>query len=161
MPWVWPLVSSSRNFPDEPGRFGAIRQHDIHTGVDLYADIGTKVVAVERGVVVSIEQFTGPSAGSPWWLDTQAVLIEGPSGVVCYGEIAPAPDVCVGMLVSPRAFLGRVVPVLRKDKGRPRAMLHLELYRHGTRASLVWELNTPQPEELLDPTLALEEAIKT
>ncbi len=36
---------------------------------------------MEAGVVVGVEDFTGPAAGSPWWLPTKAVLVEGASGV--------------------------------------------------------------------------------
>ncbi|MBI2483253.1 hypothetical protein HYV74_03700, partial [Candidatus Uhrbacteria bacterium] len=40
MQWIWPLVGSAPLLPDAPGRFGAIRAHDAHTGVDCYAEIG-------------------------------------------------------------------------------------------------------------------------
>ncbi len=70
-----------------PGAFGVLRKHHTHEGVDLYATEGEAVYAVEKGVVIAVEDFTGPKAGSPWWLDTQSVLIEGAVGVVCYGEL--------------------------------------------------------------------------
>lgn len=160
MTWLWPLWCGPAELPDEPGRFGAVRKHDIHTGVDLYTYPGMPVLAVEDGVVVAIEKFTGPEAGSPWWNDTEAVLVEGASGVVCYGEIAAQVGIAVGARVKREDCLGCVKTVLRKDKGRPRTMLHFELYEHGTRESVWWRLGEPRPSNLLDPTERLEEALK-
>src|SRR6185369_11326283 len=76
--------------PPHPGAFAAVRAHHVHEGVDLYCPEGTCVTAVEAGEVVAIVAFTGPRAGSPFWLDTDAVLVEGPTGVVVYGELAPS-----------------------------------------------------------------------
>lgn len=156
--WIWPLLSSSRTWPDEPGQFATARKHDIHTGVDLYTEPMTDVVAVELGIVVNVEPFTGDHAGSPWWNRTWATLVEGPSGVVAYGEILPAPGLRIGDVVDPGMRLGHVLTVLPKDKGRPRTMLHLELYARGTRKTVWWKLGESRPAELLDPTSLLKEA---
>lgn len=148
MSWTWPLVSPPL-LPDAPGRFGAKRKHDYHTGIDLYCEAGAEVVAVEDGVVVSVEPFTGPNADSSWWNETMAVLIEGPSGVVVYGEIEPA--VKVGNRLVAGASIGKVLPVLRTFKGRPMVMLHLELMSRGARHVLWWKLDDPRPSTLEDP----------
>jgi murein DD-endopeptidase MepM/ murein hydrolase activator NlpD len=159
MSWRWPLWAGPAELPDEPGRFGAIRKHDVHTGVDLYTYPGMSVLAVEPGVVVGIEKFTGPKAGSPWWNDTQAILVEGESGVVCYGELTVEKGLKIGSPIEFEQYLGGVKAVLRQDKGRPRTMLHFELYTHGTRESVWWRLGEPKPENLLDPTARLEKAL--
>lgn len=138
-----------------PGAFGTQRKFDFHTGVDLYADAGTPVTAVEPGIVVAVIAFTGPEAESPWWLPTSAVLIEGASGVVLYGEIKTA--LKVGNAVPTGGFIGHVERVLRNDKGKPTCMLHLELYKSGT-TDAVWWKSGDQPEALLDPTPFLKEA---
>ena len=65
MNWRWPLWCGPAELPDEPGRFGTVRKHEVHTGVDLYTYPGMPVLAVEAGVVVAIEKFTGLEAGSP------------------------------------------------------------------------------------------------
>lgn len=154
--WVWPLIDSPATWPDAPGCFAAIRKHDMHTGIDLYCDPGAKVRACEPGLVVAIEDFTGARAGSPWWRDTQAVLVEGESGVIVYGELHPRVD--VGDCVDVDTCLGCVVRVLEHDKGRPTTMLHLELLARGTRSTPWWRLGEPPPECLLDPTPHLRRA---
>jgi murein DD-endopeptidase MepM/ murein hydrolase activator NlpD len=151
-------LSFQRMAPDEtglpvaphPGAFGVRRANHTHEGVDLYAPHGMPVVAVETGVVVAVKPFTGPHAGLPWWLDTWAVLVEGPSGVVVYGEVAPS--VVEGGTVRAGAQLGTVSTVLAKDKGRPRAMLHLELHVAGSRVAPEWLEHDQRPAVLLDPT---------
>jgi hypothetical protein len=137
---------------DGPGKFGAVRKHDIHTGVDLYCDQGQPVRAVEPGTVVAVLQFTGPKAGSFWWRDTRAVMVEGVEHVVLYGEIAEAPRLAVGITVQAGEVLGEVVRVLRQDRGLPTTMLHLELYALGVREPVWWRFGESQPPGLLDPT---------
>lgn len=156
--WLFPLRACN-GIPVglHPGAFAA-RRHDIHTGVDLYCREGEVVLSVEDGIVVNVEPFTGPAAGSPWWNDTQAVLVEGASGVVGYGEVVPLPGLEVGCRVQRGEPIGRVAVVLKEGKerldipGHSRAMLHLELYRPGTRQSVAWGLDEGRPADLLDPT---------
>jgi phosphopantothenoylcysteine decarboxylase len=127
--------------PGHPGAFLTKRKNHTHTGVDLYTTDKQAVHAVEDGVVVGIEDFTGLSQQSPWWEDTQCILIEGASGVVCYGEIAVNGDLRPGHNVSKGQFIGRVKRVLKPGKERPdieghsTSMLHMEIYKHGVRKS--------------------------
>lgn len=159
--WRWPLPGvSGAVIPPEgaPGSFGAVRRHDVHTGVDLHCDEGQWVLAVEDGVVVAVEDFTGPAAGSPWWLPTKAVLVEGASGVVLYGEVVPEPAMVTGALVAQGDRVGVVTRVLRHDKGVPTTMLHLELYAPGARSGVWWRHGEARPEGLRDPTAPLRAA---
>lgn len=135
-----------------PGSFAFVRKHHIHEGVDLYCRIGTPVLAVEAGVVVAVEPFTGPIAGSPWWLPTKCVMVEGLTGVVVYGEIDPLQAIESGMRVKRGAQLGTVVRVIKRDKGRPLSMLHLELHYQGARSAPEWTSITGRPTTLRDPT---------
>lgn len=135
-----------------PGAFGYTRRHHIHEGVDLYGQEGDLVVALFGGTVVFNGPFTGPLAGLPWWLPTSAVAIESSLGVIFHGEIE-AFHLPKGTLVEAGTPLGRLVRVLKKDKGRPVHMLHLEYYRSGARSSIgIWELGMARPSHLLDPT---------
>lgn len=137
-----------------PGAFGFVRANHVHEGVDLYCPEGTPVHAVEDGTVVAIIPFTGPSAEppSPWWHDTLAVLVEGSSGVVVYGEVDIGTGIVIGSRLKAGEPFAHVVRVLRKDKGRPTAMLHLELHVPGTRDAFEWTQDAGRPASLLDPT---------
>jgi murein DD-endopeptidase MepM/ murein hydrolase activator NlpD len=157
--WIFPLPGKHHIYyaPHAAG-FGTKRKYHHHEGVDLYISEGTKVRAVEAGKIVGVHLFTGPSAGSPWWLDTSCVMVEGPSGVVNYGEIDPA--VAIGDNVEAGSIIGRVKRVIRKDKGKPMSMLHLELYRPGTTEPVEWPVDCEKtPEGLWDPTPYLRWAI--
>lgn len=130
------------------GRFGGIRKYDTHTGVDLYCDDREPVYAMESGVVVNVVDFTGSNAASPWWEDTVAVLIEGHSGVILYGELYSG-KISIGDAVIEGEFIGQVKRVLRNDKGLPMTMLHIELYDLGYRGSGEWWI-TDRPDKLLN-----------
>lgn len=142
------------------GAFGFVRKHDIHTGVDLYCENESPVYAIECGEVVGIIEFTGPKAESPWWNETRAILIEGASGVFVYGELIEREGLKVGDNIECGDIIGKVVTVLKHDKGKPMTMLHLELYEHKTRDVVWWNLDKPKPVSLLDPTKILLEIKK-
>lgn len=132
-----------------PGAFAIQRKFHIHEGVDLYAPVGTPVFAVEAGEVVAVIPFTGEHAGYPHWENTWAVLVEGETGVVVYGEIQNIVE--VGDKIQKGQWVGSILRVLKNDKGRPMSMLHLELYEHGARDTVEWTTG-PQAEGHLDPT---------
>ena len=165
IPWVFPVdMKSCPGVPvgEHLGAFGAFRGHDKrHCGVDLYVPSNTVnyVGAVEAGVVVSIDWFTGDYAGSPWWNNTMAVRVLGESGIVCYGEIFPY-GLKVGDKVGRGSCVGLVKQVLKDDKlrsdikGHSLAMLHLQLYTHDMihkEESWMHENKEP-PVGVLDPT---------
>lgn len=144
---------------ENQGLFGAVRKHDVHTGTDLYCPENTLVRAIELGTVVWVGPFTGLNAGSPWWNDTEAVMVEGPSGVILYGEVVVDMGVECGTLIEEGEGLGRVRRVLREDKGKPTSMLHLELYEPGATECVWWHLGDQQPESLCDSTRFLREFV--
>lgn len=137
-----------------PGAFGTDRKHGKHTGVDLYTFDYEPVRAMNDGVVMSVEDFTGKGDGSTWWEDTRCVLVQHWFGVVCYGEINAG--VRVGQILKRRQRIGMVKRVLKPGKERPDipghslSMLHVELYADGTKkASNTW---AKDHEMLIDPT---------
>lgn len=143
--------------PPHPGAYGVERAHHVHEGIDLYCAEGTPVQAVEAGTIVAIIPFTGAKANSDWWHDTDAMLVEGASGVVLYGEIVPAGKQ-PGDTVQRGETLGHVKQVLKTDKGRPMSMLHLEFHDAGTRDAYEWTLAKGKPPSLRDPTPFLKAA---
>lgn len=142
--------------PDAPGLFGAQRKHDIHTGIDLYCPLQTKVIAIEDGVVMDIVNFTGPKVNTPWWNDTQAMFIEGKLGVFCYGEVTPL--VKVGNTVTTGQHIADItISVLTKFKQRPMVMLHLEFLDHSCYTPLDWFNSEQRPSSLKDPLEILKQ----
>lgn len=156
MSWIWPIPSVSKSLPgkETQGYFGAVRKNDTHTGIDIYCEPDASVVAVEPGVVINIEKFTGASIGSPWWQETDAIWVKGPSGVVVYGEVSSI--ILVGQQVNAGEEIGFVKTVLKKDKGLPMTMLHLELYNASMTETVWWRHGEEKPQTLLDPTEFLE-----
>jgi hypothetical protein len=170
--WCFPLRDCDWKLQipqdDHPGAFGAVRKFDVHTGVDLYCDEGSPVCAVEDGEIIAIEEFTGPNAESPWWHETLAVLVRGVSGVVCYGEVSigflpgleKPPYLKIGEHIERGDLIGWSKQVLKKDKGKPMCMLHLELYTPKTGETVWWRKGgekanwwkETKPPCLLDPT---------
>jgi murein DD-endopeptidase MepM/ murein hydrolase activator NlpD len=154
-----PILNYNHTLPSkkETGSFAFKRKFDIHTGVDLYCEDGEKVFAIEDGKIVNIEKFTGEWAGSPWWENTEAILIEGASGVICYGEVLVDESIRREKEVKEGDFLGVIKRVLKKDKGlNPSSMLHFELYKAGTTGTVIWDLDQEYPDSLLDPTPLLK-----
>lgn len=143
------------------GAFGARRRHDIHKGIDLYANVGEEVYPVESGEIVDICPFTGEIAGFPWWENTWGVYVKGKSGIVVYGEIQPNPILKIGDIVQPnRMSIGTVLKVLKRDNGRPLSMLHMELHHRDYLHTDQWEIGKGKPQGVLDPTRYLLKSIE-
>lgn len=153
---IWPIFNKIPNIPesDSSGAFAFKRSYYYHPGIDLYCEENQEIVAIEDGVVVNVETFTGPNANpaSAWWNETKAVLIEGESGVLGYCEIKPMFYIKTGLKITAGTMIGRVIPVLKKDKGNGTTMLHFEMYLKGTREHMTWHHHKLKPVELLDPT---------
>jgi murein DD-endopeptidase MepM/ murein hydrolase activator NlpD len=134
------------------GAFAHVRKYHTHEGVDLYCPHGTPVYAMETGVVTKIGIFTGEHADPPmpWWNETQAMIITGKSGAILYGEIKVTDGIQEGDLIEEGFLIGTVLTVLKKDKGRPMSMLHMELHKPELAGLFCWE--SQRPESLLDPT---------
>ena len=149
--------------PPHAGSFGSIRKYDIHTGVDLYAPDMTPVYAMTTGVVTGVDMFTGPEAGSEWWNTTWYIMvgsIKGNfNGKILYGEIYE-PQWKKGRIIDEGELIGYVKQVLKKDKGLPMSMLHMEAYEQNWHNGPVWwKLDESRPECLIDPTPILETSL--
>lgn len=144
-----------------PGSFGFQRKNHIHEGIDLYGNPDDPVFAICDGEIANIYHFTGASIGMPWWNETMAVAVQDDTGIWVYGEIEPAANLSIGRRIAEGDRIGNLVTVLKKDKGRPMTMLHIERWKKDTMPfSVSWDLNAPQPEGLLDPTLLLQETLR-
>lgn len=143
-----------------PGSFGYVRKNHIHEGVDLYANDGDEVIAIEDGVIVNLVAFTGSIANSPWWNDTYSIMVQHKNYTLNYGELIPIETLVIGSQIKAGQIIGHIKTVLLKDKGRPMAMLHLEMYTKETLEPIKeWSLNQQKPHYLLDPTKLLTDII--
>lgn len=146
---------------EHPGSFGFKRKNHIHEGIDLYAEDGDSVYAIEDGIIVNIVPFTGVIADSPWWNDTYSIMIEHKDVTINYGEITPNQKLNIGENVKAGDIIGKIKTVLIKNKGRPMSMLHLEMYTKGTIEPLKeWTINKEKPDNLLNPTEFIKSLVR-
>jgi len=161
---IWPLKNKVPALPalNGVGDFASRRSFYHHPGVDIYCDFGQEVVAIEDGIVTNIEFFTGPNAEptSPWWNETQSIMIEGESGALGYCELEVYFNIEIGQHVHKGQRIGSVVPVLKKDKGNGTTMLHFEKYIPGTKEHVTWVLDKEMPGTLLNPRPYLEKIMQ-
>ena len=140
---------------NHPGSFGFTRKNHIHEGIDIYCEFGDEVFSMEDGEIIKIIPFTGEIAGSDWWNNTYSILVKHQNHFINYGEIIPCDDLFVGEKIKKGKLLGYVTPVLKKDKGRPMNMLHIEAYSISSDTYnipiKIWKLNQPQHIHLLNP----------
>jgi phosphopantothenoylcysteine synthetase/decarboxylase len=138
-----------------PGAFAFVRKNNHkHTGIDLYTHNNAQVFAIESGTVVNIEHFTGEWDNSPWWNNTDCLLIKSQSGTICYGEIKT--HLKIGQTVHKGQHIANVQQVIKDGHehyeitGWQPSMLHLELYPHN-QTKAYEHFN----DSLLDPTTLL------
>lgn len=145
--------------PPHAGSFGNRCAHHIHEGVDLYCPSSTAVTAVEPGFIVAIQPFITAHCSPPFSPQhgTWAMMVEGKSGVVLYGAIIPDPGLVLGRRLDRGQRLGHVTQ-LQSDTAKAACILHLGLYRHGTRECAQWKPGAPRPDTLRDPTTYLIDA---
>lgn len=163
---TWPTVSKNKRRMEVPyvdvvgkihgnaaRRFGAKREDKPydrhHAGIDLYADAGDLLLAMEDGVITELT----PTFN----LGTGKVLLATDSGVTLnYGEVAPHSWNEFGVKEGARIFKGS--PIARvgdmvNNKGEHSAMLHFETYAGSVSTNESWPYNSPAPQGLLNPTL--------
>lgn len=158
--------SDFRGIPinNHPGAFGVRRKHDIHEGVDLYTYAGAEVLAMHDGVVIANYNFTGAPVGTPWWNETNALLVRVSGLYFVYGELESKCQ--PGDNIKKGDVIGHILPVLPENKirldiqGHSNAMLHLEKWHMHTTDVLdmqrpPWTDYSNRPNGLLDPTAGL------
>lgn len=151
---------------DHPGCFGYRRKREVHSGIDLYCVSGTEVFSLLAGQVVYVGPYTGLSMGSPWWKDTDCVIVKSNGIHIVYGELRPEARLARGQRVEIGQFLGWVSSVTEARPtilGHTGSMLHLEYWRgqetkvvlDQALAPIVWPLCDFRPAGLVDPTVLI------
>lgn len=133
-------------------RFGAPRagkdgpRH--HAGIDLYANAGDTVRAMEPGIVVATQTFLG---------GTHAIIVQGDSGlVILYGEVEANSWNDFNVMKGSRVVRGTPIAkvgLIQKPDGGTSHMLHLETYTRGVTQNISWPEGQPAPPQLRNPTL--------
>lgn len=146
--------------PPHPGAFGDVRPRHIHEGVDVYAEPGTAVHAVEDGMIVGVTPLSGADTRGGYWHDMEAVLVQGKSGLAVYCEITPLKTLEPATQVKQGALLGHIYekgyknqnPNRKTEDSEHSFFLHLELHHPATRKPVKWLPGQPKPDTLFDPT---------
>ncbi len=155
---IWPVPQAySKRIPLRmDASFGAPRKYKNgwgkHTGVDIYAPLGSKILAIENGKIVHVSEFTGPPS-SPQWRKTYYVMVEQKNGqVAVYGEVRK-PRWKEGQCIKSGQIVGYIARVIRNDRGKYSSMLHFELHKKGSRSAEDWYKK--KPSKTINPTLYL------
>lgn len=172
----WPVeIPMNKTIPSrgEPGGFLEHRGDRKHCGLDIYAEQGCNVFAIESGVVIFVDIFTSKEM-IPYWNTTYQIIIKGESGL--FYRFAELNDFLVkrNEQVTEGQIIGHVGQVLHKDaiteksplyiqrlkKQNHCSMLHLEIYNSEPIDSEMylggnWFGNN-KPEKALDPAKILK-----
>lgn len=139
----WPVEDKTVPLPADNTRGGFLedRGDRIHCGIDIHVPEGSKVFAIEKGVVINSSLFTSPTLVS-YWFDTYQLIIKASSGrFYRYAELG-APIVQRGQHIKAGVLIGHVGQVLNPMmvsnespmytkqliKEGKNTMLHLEMY---------------------------------
>jgi len=163
---LWPVLTQDKkkikvSYKDVRGKFhgkwgrhfGTLRkgEHGIrrHAGIDLFANIGDIVVAMEDGTVISTLPFTD---------GTWALYVLNDTGeIINYGELKKGSwkqfGIDGGFYTTQRIKRGQPLGTVGATE-----MLHLETIKGDTtvdeirKRQLQWPDGHPAPEQLLDPS---------
>ena len=150
MIYTFPLpFRPTESYHVDPRRFGAPREGGAraHAGCDLYVPVGSPVLAVSDGLVIT---------RYPFYEGTWAVVVDHGSFVARYGEIAfrDYPAAHTGAKIKQ----GQVIGEVGRLTGYEFFMLHYEMYLAGTTEPLTDKNNPPfqRHRNLMDPTAFLD-----
>jgi murein DD-endopeptidase MepM/ murein hydrolase activator NlpD len=157
IPFLFPLRQRVDSYKNWPGRFRDGRDDDgdeiyerKHAGCDLYAPVGTEILAVKDGQVL-----LGPV---DFYKGTCELQIDHGEFIARYCEIqsTKAPGIEDGALIKQ----GQVVGYIGQLKGMNKSMLHFELYSKESSGNLTNRSNAPyqRRSDLMDPTPKLDAA---
>lgn len=129
----------------EAGRsFGASRDagRRFHVGIDVFGQRGDPIFACEAGTLVNFY---------PFYRGTYALFVQNDSGLVInYGEVERESLTRLGLKIGAHVAAGTQIAYV--GQMRESAMLHFEMYAHGTHQNKRWMNGEQRPAGLLDPT---------
>jgi murein DD-endopeptidase MepM/ murein hydrolase activator NlpD len=163
-PCYWPVVSTHpmahvvpADFSDGTATGGPFRrflaprpvdgpQARYHVGVDIAANEGDTVLAIQPGKIVAFYPFFTRRNDEV----TYALFVAHEGYVANYGEVQSDSLAALGLKIGDDVAAGR--PIARVSGTR---MIHFETYVTGTRENKRWPLGGKAPAQLLNPTQLL------
>jgi murein DD-endopeptidase MepM/ murein hydrolase activator NlpD len=137
------------SYHDRPRAFGSPRDGGKrkHAGCDLYAPLGSPVLAVYHGWVIRVYEFYGKA---------DAIEVDhGVHGIVRYGEVDALPGITAGTLVPAGTQIAKIAQLVGMGNIHP--MLHFELYSGKGSGKLTQPVGDyKRRSDLLDPTSFLD-----
>lgn len=126
-----------------------------HAGCDLYAPVGSKIFALDDGVILEHKSF---------YLNTNQITIKHTNFIARYGEVKPnGKGIVKGLKVGSKVKKGQHIGYVGElvfASGTRMSMLHLELYSGTAKGPLTDRKNLPyqRRSDLIDPTSILDKA---
>jgi murein DD-endopeptidase MepM/ murein hydrolase activator NlpD len=123
-----------------------------HVGVDLFANPGDGVIAIEAGRIIAFYPFLRARTGEM----SYALLVAHDGYVANYGEIRAnaleANHLAIGDEVEAGQRIGEISDT---------AQLHVETYAEGTTHGHAWPHGAPAPANVMNPTALLVDLTQT
>ena len=151
---LWPLPGVPRKWWSKsfggPRPWKAENPVSHHKGIDIHAPRGSAVVAPTDGTMLRSTGWSGN--------DTRGLIFQSDGGpVLVFGAVAP--DSYLRDFPY-RVKRGQKVAQIGRYPGGS-SMLHLELYRVGSRRRVNWPWGTEQPPSLVNPHKYLLATVNT
>lgn len=149
---VYPLTqAATADYTTGARAFGSGRRGGRkHAGIDLYAPVGTPVVAMAAGTIIQpVYSF---------YLGTYALEVNHGTFVARYGEIQR--DVADAFETGASVTAGQRLGQVGQLQGLSFSMLHLELYAGTSTGALTVRSNPPYKRraDLMNPTQFVDQA---
>ena len=118
-----------------------------HAGVDLFANAGDAVIAVEDGAVIGFYPFLRARTGEMSF----ALLVDHGGYVANYGEVRENSLRAHNLDIGSRVRGGQRIATISDT-----AQLHFETYQPGTTRNFSWAYHAQRPAAVVDPTPRLQ-----
>ncbi len=123
-----------------------------HVGIDLFANAGDAVIAVEDGRVVAFYPFLRAATGEM----SYALIVAHEGYVANYGEVRATSLSARGLALGDAVRGGQEIAEISDT-----SQLHFETYVAGTRRNQSWRHGAARPPRVLDPTRLLLDLVQT
>lgn len=123
-----------------------------HAGVDLFANAGDAVIAVEDGTVIGFYPFLRAATGEM----SYAMLVAHDGYVANYGEVRENSLTAHNLRIGAAVHGGERIATVSDT-----AQLHFETYQAGTTRNYSWGYHAERPAAVVDPTPRLQSLAQT